>query len=264
MKMELQRPSQLRAPFSRSLYVSLAVGSSLAFLLVWQLICALRIAPPLFLPTPIAVGTAVAHALWNEGWTGDILISCYRIALGFVLSAAVAIPCGLLVGTFKWFEALLEPMNDFIRYMPVVAFIPLCILWVGTGDVEKLIIVFLGTYFQLMLLVAAASARVQREYVENYLLLGGSSLGSLWRVILPASWPEIFEGLRISAGWAWSYLVVAELVDSERGIGFKILQSQRFLETPKVIGGIVIVGLFGLATDYLFKRTSQLLFSWNQ
>ncbi len=200
----------------------------------------------------------------NLGYAWDVSVSVYRILTGFLLSAAFAIPVGLLMGTYKPVEALIEPFNDFIRYMPVVAFVPLCILWVGTGDNQKILVIFIGTYFQLVLMVASAVSQVQREYLETYFMLAGGRAGVMRKIILPAAWPSIFNSLRIAVGWAWSYLVVAELVAADVGIGFKILQAQRFLKTPYVISSIIIIGLLGILTDFLFKLASRKFFPWMQ
>lgn len=258
------KPSHLQDKLSRGTYVLSAVLTFVVFFAVWDLIAASGLINELFLPSPIAVIGALLDSFLNFGYAWDILVSSYRILLGFLLSAALAIPVGLLMGTYKPIEALLEPFNDFIRYMPVVAFVPLCILWMGIGDSQKVLVIFIGTYFQLVLMVAAAVAQVPREYLETYSMLSGGKAGHLRKIILPAAWPTIFDSLRIAAGWAWSYLVVAELVAAETGIGFKIMQAQRFLKTPQVIAGIVVVGLLGILTDYLFKTASHRLFPWVQ
>jgi NitT/TauT family transport system permease protein len=258
------KPAQLEDKLSRSVYLVSALATFIVFFGVWSLIAASGIITPLFLPSPMAVAWAMIDSFINLGYLWDVFVSTYRILVGFFLSAALAIPVGLLMGTYKPIEALIEPFNDFIRYMPVVAFVPLCILWVGTGDNQKVLVIFIGTYFQLVLMVAAAVSQVQREYLETYFMLAGSRAGVLRKVILPAAWPNIFDALRIAAGWAWSYLVVAELVAADVGIGFKILQAQRFLKTPYVISSIILVGILGIITDYLFKLASQTFFPWMQ
>lgn len=258
------KPSQLESKLSRSVYLLSALATFILFLGIWNLIAASGVITPLFLPSPGQVTWALVDSFLNLGYTWDVFVSSYRILIGFFLSAALAIPVGLLMGTYKPVEALIEPFNDFIRYMPVVAFVPLCILWVGTGDNQKILVIFIGTYFQLVLMVAAAVSRVPREYLESYFMLAGGRAGVLRKVILPAAWPAIFDSLRIAAGWAWSYLVVAELVAADVGIGFKILQAQRFLKTPYVIGSIIVVGLLGILTDYLFKLASRKFFPWMQ
>lgn len=256
------RPAQLQEPFSRVGYWVSSGVTFVALVSAWHLAATAEIVPAIYLPAPAAVVRAMVEGLLRDGWAIHVWTSCYRIVVGFALAALVAVPTGILMGTFKWVEALLEPLNDFIRYMPVVAFVPLCIIWLGTGENEKVVVIFIGTYFQLVLLVAAAATRVHREYLETYLMLRGSSLGCVRHVVLPAAWPEIFDSLRIAAGWAWSYLVVAELVGADRGIGFQILQSQRFLQTARVIAAIIVVGILGMVTDYLFKASARRLFRW--
>ncbi len=258
------KPAQLEDKLSRSAYLISAVVTFIVFFGVWELIAASGFITPLFLPSPIEVIRAMLDSFLNLGYTWDVSVSVYRILTGFLLSAALAIPVGLLMGTYKPVEALIEPFNDFIRYMPVVAFVPLCILWVGTGDNQKILIIFIGTYFQLVLMVASAVSQVQREYLETYFMLAGGRAGVMRKIILPAAWPSIFNSLRIAVGWAWSYLVVAELVAADVGIGFKILQAQRFLKTPYVISSIIIIGLLGILTDFLFKLASRKFFPWMQ
>jgi NitT/TauT family transport system permease protein len=258
------KPAQLEDKLSRSVYLVSALVTFILFFGVWSLIAASGIITPLFLPSPMAVVWAMIDSFISLGYLWDVFVSTYRILVGFFLSVALAIPVGLLMGTYKPIEALIEPFNDFIRYMPVVAFVPLCILWVGTGDNQKILVIFIGTYFQLVLMVAAAVSQVHREYLETYFMLAGSRAGVLRKVILPAAWPNIFDSMRIAAGWAWSYLVVAELVAADVGIGFKILQAQRFLKTPYVISSIILVGILGIITDYLFKLASRMFFPWMQ
>lgn len=262
MNQNLFVPSQLRSRLSRGAYFVAAIGTFICFFAGWSLLSYSGVIDKIFLPSPITVIKAIIVSFTTHGIAKDVLVSSYRILAGFFLSALLAIPVGILMGTYKSVEALIEPINDFIRYMPVVAFVPICILWVGTGDIQKILIIFIGTYFQLVLLVAVAVSEVPREYLETYYMLGGSKFGHLYKVLFPAAWPSIFDALRISAGWAWSYLVVAELVAADVGIGFKIMQAQRFLKTDYVLGGIIIVGLLGIITDYLFKISAKKLFPW--
>src|SRR5206468_1046829 len=135
-------------------YLAIALVSFLGFLTVWFSLSYSAIVPAYFLPSPIAVVRALWELLTKRDLLGDVAISFYRVMVGFVLSAVLAIPVGLLVGSFRPFEALIEPVNDFIRYMPVPAFIPLLILWFGIGNRNAIATIFVGTFFQLLLLVA--------------------------------------------------------------------------------------------------------------
>lgn len=256
------RHSQLDGRIPLPVYVWAASMTFAVFFVCWHILAISRLFPELLLPEPLAVVAATYRGLFVDGWGEDVWVSSYRIFMGFVVSAVLAIPIGVLIGSYKIVEAFLEPFHSFIRYMPVVAFIPLCIMWFGVDDFQKVIVILIGTYFQLVLMVASASARVPREYIEIYYMFGGTSLGCLTKVIFPAAWPSIYNSLRIAAAWAWSYLVVAELVAAEVGIGFKIVQSQRFLQTPKVMAAILIIGILGILTDGLFRLISIWCFPW--
>jgi NitT/TauT family transport system permease protein len=148
--------------------------------------------------------------------------------------------------------------------MPVPAFIPLTILWVGIGDASQIALIFVGTFFQLTIMVADVVAHVPREYLETSYILGYGNARAITRVILPASMPGIFDTLRVGVGWAWSYLILAEVVAASVGLGHMIMESQRYLRTANVMAGIIIIGLIGLAIDYLFKVAYRLLFRWSE
>lgn len=251
-----------RAPIPRSLAWSLAGASFFLLLAVWSLLTYTEWVRPLFLPTPTRVLQSLWHMATGRLWT-DVGASCYRIGLGFLLSALIAIPLGVLMGTYKVVEAFIEPINDFIRYLPVVSFIPLCILWVGIGDELKIVIIFIGTFFQMLVLVAQESAKVPTEFLEMTYTLGATRGQVLWRVIVPASLPGIFETSRVCLGWAWSYVVVAEIVASSSGLGFIVMQASRFLKTADIFAGIGVIGLLGLLSDFLLKRAYDWLFPWS-
>ena len=253
---------KLRSSIPKRLYVILAIIPFAFVLLLWSSLSYSGIVKPLFLPSPTAVISALYDLATNGDLLGHIWASTFRVVAGFLLAAILAVPLGILVGTFSFAEAFLEPINDVLRYMPVVAFIPLAILWIGIGDLEKITIIFLGTFFQLIIMVADVVKQVPNAYLDTAYTLGIGKLGVLRRVLFPASLPGIFDNLRVAMGWAWSYLVVAELVAADRGLGFMIIQSQRFLLTGRVIGGILVIGLLGLLFDYAFKFGYKRLFPW--
>jgi len=147
--------------------------------------------------------------------------------------------------------------------LPVAALVPLCILWFGIGDAQKIAVITIGVVFQLILVISADSAAVPQELIEAGRTFGLSRSQVLWRIVVPWSMPAIWDDLRIAAGWAWSYLVLAELVAGDRGIGYFIIQSQRYLETDRVFAGILFVGILGVLTDLLFRVSGARLFRWN-
>ena len=251
-----------REPISTRVYVSLSIGSFAVLLLVWAALTYSKLIDPLFLPTPTRVFQAGLDLFLEFGFTTDILNSTYRVMLGFVLAAVLGVPLGLLMGTFKAAEALIEPVIGFIRYMPASAFIPLFILWLGIGDVEKVAIIFVGSFFQLVLMVAVVAKNVHEDMLETAYTLGAKRVQMIWKVLLPASLPGILDTLRIIVGWAWTYIIVAELVASSSGIGYMIISAQRMLRTSSIIFGILTIGVLGLITDYGFKWLHKKLFPW--
>lgn len=252
----------IRQGISGRLYVASGVLSFLFVLGVWYLLTYLQLVKPYFLPSPLEVLVAAGELFTKYGLLADIAASFYRVSAGFLLAAVLAVPVGICMGTFKVAEALIEPLNDFIRYMPVPAFIPLMILWVGIGDGSQIALIFIGTFFQLTIIVADIVSRVPREFLETAYILGYGRSGVIRHVIWPASLPEIFDALRVGVGWAWSYLILAEVVAASTGLGHMIMESQRYLRTANVIAGILVIGVIGLTIDYLFKRAHRVLFPW--
>jgi NitT/TauT family transport system permease protein len=251
-----------REPIPASLYVGLSVGSFAVLLILWAALTYSRLIDPLFLPTPGRVFQAGLDLFFDFDFTTDILNSTYRVMVGFLIAAFLGVPLGLLMGTFKVAEALIEPIMGFIRYMPASAFIPLFILWLGIGDVEKVAIIFVGSFFQLVLMVAVVAKNVHKDMLETAYTLGARRVQVIRKVLLPASLPGILDTLRIIVGWAWTYIVVAELVASSSGIGYMIISAQRMLRTASIIFGILTIGMLGLITDYGFKWLHQKLFPW--
>ena len=251
-----------REPIPKGLYLILALSSFAFFLIIWSILTYGRFVDPLFLPSPGRVFQAGVDLFSELGFTTDILNSVYRVMMGFVVAAIIGVPIGLIMGTFKVAEAFTEPVVGFIRYMPASAFIPLFILWLGIGDIEKIAIIFVGSFFQLVLMVAVVAKNVHKEMLETAYTLGAKRFQVIRKVLLPASLPGIVDTLRIIVGWAWTYIIVAELVASASGIGYMIISAQRMLRTGNIIFGILTIGMLGLITDFFFKWLYNKLFPW--
>ena len=251
-----------KEPIPPGLYLLLGFSSFLFFLLIWSILTYGGFIDPLFLPSPGRVFQAGVDLFFEFSFTIDILNSAYRVMAGFVLAAVIGVPLGLVMGTFQVAEALTEPLVGFIRYMPASAFIPLFILWLGIGDVEKVAIIFVGSFFQLVLMVAVVAKNVHTDMLETAYTLGARRFQVIRKVLLPASLPGILDTLRIIVGWAWTYIIVAELVASASGIGYMIISAQRMLRTGSIIFGILTIGMMGLVTDYFFKWLYRKLFPW--
>jgi NitT/TauT family transport system permease protein len=215
-----------------------------------------------FLADPFTMAEEGYSLLVRYGFIYDIGITIWRVVGGFVLAAIIAVPLGVLMGTYKPIEALLEPFVSFARYLPASAFIPLLILWAGIGELQKLLVIFIGAVFQIILMVAVTVSSTRRDLVEAAYTLGARDRGIITRVLIPSSAPEIAEILRLVLGWAWTYVIVAELIGSSAGIGHMIVDSQALLNTGQIIFGIIVIGVIGLVSDFLFKAVNRWLFPW--
>lgn len=219
---------------------------------------------PFFLPSPGTVGKTLYNMFAHEGFAHDVWASTRRIGLGFLISTAIGIPLGVAIGSFRVVQAFFEPVIAAIRYMPASAFIPLLIIWFGIYEKEKIAVIFIGVFFPLTLLIADVSANIPKELLNIAYTLGASRWQVFWRVLLPASWPGVLDNMRIGIGWAWTYLIVAELVAASTGIGHVILAASRFLRTDEIIAGIITIGILGLLTDALFRWAYWLLFPYSE
>jgi NitT/TauT family transport system permease protein len=224
---------------------------------------------PIFLPAPHEVGRAFYTAFTTPPQrTGDYWLheslwqSCQIIFWGFVYSALFGLPLGILCGTFALFSRLSEPFVDFIRYMPAPVFGALAVAVLGLGDEPKITIIFIGTFFQMVLVVANTTRNVDPGLLQAAQTLGASNRKLLFHVVIPAALPALYRDMRILIGWAWTYLVVAELIGEKSGISAFLYQQQRYLKFDNVYAGIVMIGLIGLFTDQALAFVGRHLFVW--
>lgn len=252
----------VRGHLKRRNYLMFALVGLLLPLAGWWWLADSGLMDKVFMPSPTDVVSRVYTWYENDNLLNDIWISTYRVVAGFVLSAVLAIPLGLMIGTYRPIQALLEPLTDFIRYMPAVAFIPLIMLWVGIGESSKISIIFIGTFFQMVLMVAEDVRRVPITQIEAAQTMGATRSEIVSLVIFQSAKPALVDTLRITMGWAWTYLVVAEMVSANSGLGYAIIKAQRFLQTDKIFAGIILIGLIGLIMDQLFRWQHRTSFPW--
>jgi len=250
-------------PVSPALRAVLGISFFVIFIAFWSWMTFGGHVARIFLADPLSMLRDGWRLLVEDNFLLDIGITMWRVFGGFILAAVVAVPLGIMMGAWKPVEAFLEPFVSFARYLPASAFIPLLILWAGVGEVEKLLVIFVGSVFQLILIIAVSVGNTRRDLVEAAYTLGSTSRGIVRRVIVPANAPEIAETLRLVLGWAWTYVIVAELIGSSSGIGYMIINSQSRLQTGQIIFGIIVIGLIGLVSDTAFKALNRKLFPWS-
>jgi NitT/TauT family transport system permease protein len=242
--------------------IVLGISFFVLFLAAWAFATLGGFVSRTFLADPITMVQDGWTLLTRFGFAYDIGMTIWRVVGGFVLAAAIAVPLGILMGAFKPVEAFFEPFVSFARYLPASAFVPLLILWAGIGETQKLLVIFIGSVFQLVLMVAVAVGQTRRDLIDAAYTLGSTDKGVVRRVLIPANAPEIAEILRLVLGWAWTYVIVAELIGSSSGIGHMIIDSQALLATGQMIFGIIVIGVIGLISDFAFKALNRRLFPW--
>lgn len=228
-------------------------------------------ANPVYLPAPHEVALALWTNIVHPPTEGEAIRmpaslwhSIQIIFWGFLVSSIVGVPLGIFCGTSPVIARLFEPFIEFVRYMPAPAFGALMVAILGIYDGPKIAIIVIGTFFQQVLVIANTVRRVDGLLIEAALTLGARNLGLIRRVVVPAVLPQIYRDQRILLGWAWTYLIVAELIGTSSGITFFITQQARYQHFDNVYAGILVIGLVGIATDILLAILGRKLFPWSK
>jgi len=228
-------------------------------------------ANPIYLPAPHEVIEALYSAFTtepirrNEQWLHESLAdSISVILLGFLLSSLIGVPLGILAGTFSAVSRLTEPFIEFFRYLPAPAFGALAVAILGIHEAPKIAIIFLGTFFQQVLVVANTTRKLDPALLEAAMTLGAKRISMLFRVVIPGIASDLYRDMRILLGWAWTYLIVAEMIGSSSGITWFITQQARYKNFDNVFAAILIIGVIGLTTDMILAQLGKRLFPWQR
>ena len=249
-------------PLGRPWKVLLGISVWVIFFGIWEIAVLSGWVNPLLVPSPIDVLTTLYELFAERGFLSDVGISIARILVSFAVACAIAVPLGILMGSFKSVEAFFNPFVSAWRYLPAPAFIPILLMWFGTGEEPKLALLFLGVIFFLITLIMDHTAQVRTELIETAMTLGGSRSQILWTVVVPAVLPNVLIAMRQMLAIAWTYLVIAEIIASTTGIGAMMMRARRFLHTDDIMAGIVTIGVLGLLFDVLFRWLYRLLFPY--
>ena len=251
-----------RKSIPRTLFLAIAVASICTLTATWWLVSTLGFFPAVFFPSPQRVFYAAVRMFASEGFAWDVFMSVLRVLTAFAVAALVAIPLALVMSSFKPFEAFVEPIIDFVRYVPVPSLLPLIVLWSGIGETSKFIVLFVGTFFQLVLLVKDDADNVPPILFDLARTMGASSRHLIRDVLVPYLLPQIYDRLRVTLGWCWTYLVIAELIAVQRGVGHAIKEAQRFNASDQLFVCFIVLGVIGLATDFIAKFFYHVLFPY--
>ena len=228
-------------------------------------------ANPIYLPAPHEVAVAFYTAFTTEPkrrtekWLHESLWNSIQVIFwGFFLSSLIGVPLGILAGTYDFFSRLFEPFIEFFRYLPAPAFGALAVAILGIHDAPKIAIIFIGTFFQQVLVVSNTTRKLDPALLEAAQTLGAKNKSLLFRVVIPGILPDLYRDMRILLGWAWTYLIVAELIGTSSGITWFITQQARYKNFDNVFAAIMIIGIIGLTTDLILARFGRRLFPWQK
>ena len=233
---------------------------------LWLLVTEMGWVKPLFLPSPVAVWDKFVVAM-TEGVSNSTLIQHTLASLGRVLGAfflalVTAVPVGILMGVNRTVRGLFDPIIEFYRPLPPLAYLPLIIIWLGIGEFPKVFLIYLAIFAPMAIAARAGVRSVSTEQIHAAYAMGASRTQVISQVILKAALPEIFTGMRIGIGVGWTTLVAAEMVAAHRGLGFMVLNAAEYLASDTVIMGIIVIGVFAFAFDLLLRYLEKALIPW--
>ena len=252
----------VREPVPQQKARALALAGLLSFLGVWCVLSYAGIIPAVILPSPTEVLRAFPVLHFEEALVRSAGWSLYRVGMGFVLSAVVAIPLGLLMGTFPAVKHFLSPLVDPLRFLPISALVPLFLVWFGIEETMKIMLLFVGTFVYLLPLVVEAVENVDDVYLQTATTLGASRWQLVRHVLVPGSLPAIGEALRVMNGIGWTYVILAEIVNARLGLGHIITVAGKRSHVDQIFAGVLVILFIGVVTDGMIRVANKQLFAW--
>jgi NitT/TauT family transport system permease protein len=242
----------------------LALAGLLTFLLTWVVLSYADVVPSVILPSPTEVLRAFPVLHFQEALVRSAGWSLYRVTMGFVLSGLVAIPLGLLMGTFPAVKHFLSPLVDPLRFLPISALVPLFLVWFGIEETMKIMLLFVGTLVYLLPLVVEAVEGVDDVYLQTATTLGATRWQLVRHVLIPGSLPAIGEALRVMNGIGWTYVILAEIVNARYGLGHIITVAGKRSHVDQIFAGVLVILAIGVATDVIIRIINKQLFYWKR
>jgi NitT/TauT family transport system permease protein len=254
----------LRTNLSQGTSFALGLVSPILLFGAWCGLTYGGFAPPDFLPSPSEVLRGILELFYDYDLWDAILVSSRRIGIAFLLASAVAVPLGVLMGSFEAINRLFETVVSPLRYMPISAFIPLLILWFGIYEKQKIAFLFLGVFVYLLPVVVTAIRAVPEELVQTALTLGASKFQVIRSVLVPAALPEICDSFRVMNAISWTYVILAEAVNPEHGLGYMVELARTHQKASWSFAGLFVIGGIGLITDSAIRIFWNIAFRWKE
>ncbi|HYA87098.1 MAG TPA: ABC transporter permease [Nitrospirota bacterium] len=252
-----------------------------SLLVVWEVVSRYHVFSPQALPAPSqvflkwleyarphepyeAARTSYIAWLFSGELPHDLWATFFRVFIGFLIGAGLALPLGLFMGNFERIYQLFNPLIQVLRPIPPIAYVPLSILWFGLGNPPAFFLISLGAFFPVLMNTISGVRNVDAIYIRAALNLGASRMTLFSRVIMPSAMPHILTGLRVGIGVAFICVIVAEMIAVNNGLGYRILEAREFFWSDKIIAGMITIGLLGLAIDTVMSRINNYLLRWHR
>lgn len=232
----------------------------------WWLLSALRALPSFALPSPPDVYDAFVSTV-TTGYLSvtlqqDLISSVLRVLVAFVGAVGIGTLAGILMAESKVVFGLIDPFLQFLRPIPPLAFIPLFVVWFGIGELPKVLLILVSTLPVIIINTVSGVRGTQQQRLEVARCLGATRAEIMWHVVLPSALPEIFTGMKVGVGIAWSTLVAAELIAAQRGLGWLVEQAGQELQTSVVVVGIIVIGVVGYLMELGIRSLEAALVPW--
>jgi NitT/TauT family transport system permease protein len=253
---------QIRSVVRRATARKLALAGVALFIGLWCLLSYSGLVPTVILPSPTEVLLAFPVLHFEEALVRSAGASFYRVMMGFLLSAVVAIPLGIVMGTFPPVKHFFAPILDPLRFLPISALVPLFIVWFGIEDMQKIMFLFVGTFVYLLPLVVEAVEKVDEVYLQTAMTLGARPSQLIWSVLVPGSLPAIAEALRVMNGIGWTYVILAEVINAPLGLGALITVAGKRSHVDQIFALVLVILAIGIATDFIIRMVNKRLFRW--
>jgi len=252
------------APMKAARRIAWAALPWLAIIALWYAVRLSGLIKPALVPTPHAVLTTWWNLVAGGGFVTDMYMSTQRVVLGVALGILAAVPVGFLLGWYQPVRRFIDPLINFFRALPPIALIPLVIVYFGIGETAKVVILFYASFFAGVIVMYEGIAQISPIYLRVARTLGATDLEIFAKVIIPLAVPHVLTALRVALGVAWATLVASELIAAQQGLGAVIQDASAFFQLDTIYAGIITIGVIALIMDYLLRRASLRLLSWQE
>lgn len=232
-------------------------------IIVWQVLSSTSIINTRLLPSPAMIGDTFVDLLKSGNIGESLLVSGKRVGIGFLLGGSAGLIFGILTGLFSWFNKALSFIVGALRPIPMVAWIPLFILWLGIDEAPKIAVIAVGSFWPILVNTSQGIKNVDIKYLEVGRILEKSQIQMLFKIVWPASLPSVFTGLRLGISSAWNCVVTAEMIAASAGVGHMIMQGRQYYNVAQVLVGVALIGIVGLILDAVLIWLETKLLRWN-